>query len=157
MSDKKEEKKDDAAGKKKPPLMIIVAIVAVIAVAGGLLVGKQVSAKSKSPAHKPIERGPIMPLDDFLVNLADPSGDHFLKVTVNLELSKSSGKTADSLKDQVAPIRDAVLTALCSKTRDQIAPLAGREELKTEIRKDVNAALGENDVQNVYFSDFVTQ
>jgi flagellar basal body-associated protein FliL len=159
MPDQKDAKSaESATAKKKPPLMMIIAIVALVAIIGGAVVGKTVFAKSKSGTQKKkADPGAIVPLDEFLVNLADPSGDHFLKVTVNLEFTKVSGKTAESLKEQIPPIRDAVLTALCSKTRDQIMPLSGREELKTDIRKDVNTALGEQDVENVYFSDFVTQ
>ncbi|MBV9850307.1 MAG: flagellar basal body-associated FliL family protein [Armatimonadetes bacterium] len=156
MSDKKEPAK--GAEKKKPPIIIIASVIAVVAILGGFVVGKQVSAKSKDGAAvKKVEPGPVMPLDEFLVNLADPGGDHFLKVTVNLELDKDKGKTPESLKEQVAPIRDAVLTALCSKTRDEITPLAGRDKLKAEIKKNVNAALGESDVSGVYFINFVTQ
>lgn len=159
MPESKDTKGAEApVAKKKPPIIMLVGIVALIVIVGGLAVGKTVLAKSKGhPKHAKPVPGPIMPLDEFLVNLADPTGDHFLKVTVNLELKKDSGKTPDSLKDQVPPIRDAVLGALCSKTRDQVTPQSGRDALKIEIRKDVNAALGENDVQNVYFSDFVTQ
>ena len=155
MSDKKEEK---SAEKKKPPIIIIAAVIAVVAILGGFVVGSKVSAKSKGgEVKKKVEPGPVMPLDEFLVNLADPGGDHFLKVTVNLELDKDKGKTAESLKEQVAPIRDAVLTALCSKTRDEVSPLAGREKLKAEIKKNVNEALGEDDVHGVYLTNFVTQ
>jgi flagellar FliL protein len=159
MPDKKDEKTaEGGAAKKKPPIIIIAIAIAAVAIIGGLVVGKTVSAKSKSAAEKPKPvPGPIMPLDEFLVNLADPSGDHFLKVTVALELDPKSGATPDTLKDRVAPIRDAVLTALCSRTRDQITPLDGRDQLKADIRKDVNTALGEPDVRTVYFSDLVTQ
>ncbi len=156
MSDKKEA--EQGAAKKKPPIMIIAAVIAAVAILGGFVVGSKVSAKSKGGgAVKKVEPGPVMPLDEFLVNLADPSGDHFLKVTVNLELDKDKGKTAESLKEQVAPIRDATLSALCSRTRDEITPLAGRDKLKADIKKNVNAALGEDDVQGVYFTNFVTQ
>ena len=152
MSEKKAE-----GGKKGLPLpMIILAVVAVLAMVGTFVVGKSVSAKS-APQKKKVEKGPVMVLDEFLVNLADPGGDHFLKVTVGLELNKEKGKTPESLKEQVAPIRDAVLTSLTSETRDQLTPVAGREKLKVEIKKKINEALGEDDVQNVYFTNFVTQ
>ena len=157
MSDKNDEK--EAGKKKKPPIMIIAMAVAVLAIIGGFVIGGKVSAKSKdgATAKKKVEPGPVMPLDEFLVNLADPGGDHFLKVTVNLELDKDKGKTAESLKEQVAPIRDAVLSSLSSRTRDEITPQSGRDKLKTDIKKNVNAALGEDDVHGVYFTNFVTQ
>lgn len=159
-----EKKKADAgaegAGKPKNkmmPLMLIVAVVAVVAIVGTLVVGKQVSAKSKKGHVKKVEPGPVLTLDEFLVNLADPSGDHFLKVTIGLELDKEKGKSPEGLKEQVPQIRDAVLTALSSQTRDDLIPLAGREKLKVDVKKKVNAALGEDDVRSVLFTNFVTQ
>lgn len=144
--------------KNKMPLIAILAVVMVVALAVTFMVGKQVSAKSKPGGDKKkVEHGPVMPLDDFLVNLSDPGGDHFLKVTVNLELDKEKGKTPETMKEQTPLIRDAILMALSSKTRDELSPPAGREKLKAEIKKKVNEALDEGDVQDVYFSNFVTQ
>ncbi len=159
MPEKKTEKPSEAAAdtkKKKPPMMMIVAVVALVVLVGGFVAGKSVSAKSGPEKPKKAEPGPVVPLDEFLVNLADPGGDHFLKVSVNLEMTKASGKTPESVKEQVPLIRDAVLTALTSRTRDDLAPQAGRDKLKADIKKKVNAALGEDDVQSVYFTNFVT-
>ena len=144
----------DKEVKKKPPLMIIIAVMAVALLAVGFVAVKKVSAKSGG-APKKVAPGPVLTLDEFLVNLSDPGSDHFLKVTVGLELDK--GKTPEALKDEVAPIRDAILMTLSSKSRTDIAPVAGREKLKSEIVKKVNTALGEDDVRSVYFTNFVMQ
>lgn len=155
-TDKNKAASEDGA-KKKNPLMLIFAAVAVVALIATFVIGKNVSAKSHAKSHKTVEHGPIMPLDEFLVNLSDPSGDHFLKVTVNLELSKKSGKTPESLKEMTPLIRDAVLKSLSSETRRDISSEKGRDLLKADILKQVNTALGADDVTEIYFSDFVTQ
>jgi len=159
MAEKKaEEKKEEAAGgKKKPPMIIIMAVFAVVVLGAAFFMVQKASAKQKGGQVKKIQKGPVLSLDEFLVNLADPGSDHFLKATVGLELDKGKGKTPESLKEDTPLIRDAILSSLSSKTRDQIAPDAGREKLKVEIKKKVNAALGEDDVQGVYFTNFVTQ
>ena len=160
MADKKtEEKKEDAAGGKKkgPPMMIIMAVFAVVVLGAAFFMVQKANAKQKTTEVKKIEKGPVLSLDEFLVNLADPGSDHFLKVTVGLELDKSKGKAPEALKEDTPLIRDAVLSSLASKTRDQLAVEGGREKLKAEIKKKVNAALGEEDVQGVYFTNFVTQ
>ncbi len=158
MSDKNDKKDAPAEGAaKKSPMMMIVIAVAVVAMVAMFLVGKQVSAKSKPAVKKPVEHGPTLSLDEFLVNLSDPGGDHFLKVTVALGLNKDKGKTPESLKEQTPMIRDAVLTSLGSRTRDDVGAETGRQKLKADIKKKVNAALGEDDVDDVYFSNFVTQ
>ena len=159
MAEKKAEteKKEEAGGKKKPPMMVIMAVFAVVVLGAAFFMVQKASAKQKGGGVKKVEKGPVLSLDEFLVNLADPGSDHFLKVTVGLELDKGKGKTPEALKEDTPLIRDAVLSSLASKTRDQIAPEGGREKLKEEIQKKVNAALGEDDVQGVYFTNFVTQ
>ncbi len=160
MADKTE-KTDGAAAagaKKGPPMMIIMAVFAVVVLGAAFMMVQKASAKQKDAgAVKKVEKGPVMTLDEFLVNLSDPGSDHFLKVTVGLELDKSKGKTAEGLKEETPAIRDAVLTALSSQTRDEVTPIKGREKLKAQIKKNVNEALGEGDVQGVYFTNFVTQ
>jgi len=156
MADKSE-KKEAAAGGKKPPIMVIMAVFAVVVLGAAFMMVQKASAKQKGGEIKKVEKGPVMTLDEFLVNLSDAGSDHFLKVTVGLELDKAKGKTAEGLKEQTPAIRDAILTALSSQSRDAVTPVKGREKLKADIKKNVNEALGEEDVQNVYFTNFVTQ
>lgn len=157
MADKKDEEKTPTPKKGPPMMIILVAVFAVVILGGAFFMVQKAGAKQKGPVVKKVEKGPVMSLDEFLVNLADPGSDHFLKVTIGLELDKSKGKTAESLKEDVPAIRDAILTALSSQTRDKITPENGREKLKAQIKKNVNDALGEPDVQDVYFTNFVTQ
>ena len=159
MAEKKTEEKAEApaGGKKKPPMMVIMAVFAVVVLGAAFFMVQKASAKSKAHEAKKVEKGPVLTMDEFLVNLADPGSDHFLKVTVGLELSKEKGKTPETLKDDTPLIRDAVLSSLASKTREQIGPESGRDKLKADIKKRVNEALGEDDVQGVYFTNFVTQ
>lgn len=157
-ADKADKKEEAAGGKKKPPMIVLMAVFAVAVLGGAFLMVHTASARAKGKAEvKKVEKGPVLTLDEFLVNLSDPGSDHFLKVTVGLELDKVKGKTPESLKEQAPLIRDAVLTALSSKTRDDLASLKGREKLKAEIKSGVNESLGEEDVHGVYFTNFVTQ
>lgn len=156
MAEKKAEV-EAVAGKKKPPMMIIMAVFAVVVLGAAFFMVQKASAKQKGPQVKKVEKGPVLTMDEYLVNLADAGNDHFLKVTVGLELDKAKGKTPESLKEDTPLIRDAVLSSLSCKTRDQLGPELGREKLKAEIKKRVNEALGEDDVQGVYFTNFVTQ
>jgi len=112
MADKTEKKEEPAGEKKKPPMMIIMAVFAVVVLGAAFLMVQKAGAKSKAPEAKKVEKGPVLTLDEFLVNLADPGSDHFLKVTVGLELSKDKGKTPETLKDDTPLIRDAVLSSL---------------------------------------------
>ena len=159
MSDAK--KPADPAAKKKPPVLIIV--VAVVAILGGLMAGKMVAAKgtpeggkaSKEKEKK--EKGVPLPLDEFLVNLTDAGGEHFLKVKMALEISKKAGKGEEALKEEVPSLRDAVLSCLTDKSRADLAGKKGRAKLKKEIVEKVNEEAGEELAQGVFFTDFVMQ
>lgn len=159
MTNSKTEKPKETSGatKKKPPIVLVIIIIAALSAVGSFIIVKKSSAKSNKPEKKAIERGPILALDEFLVNLADPGGDHFLKVTMGLELAKDKGKTAESMKESIPPIRDAILYCLNSKQRSDVEDNAGQEKLKKEIVNKVNQTLGEDDVKSVYFTNFITQ
>ncbi len=165
MADKKSDTTDEKRregdkapeGKKKKPIVLIAAALGVALLLGVFFIGQSVSAKSRHAKPVKAEPGPVLPLDEFLVNLSDAGGDHFLKATINLELSKAKGKTPEGMKEQVPEIRDAILMTLSGKQRGDLGPAAGRVKLKEEIKARVNTVLGENDVQEVYFTNFVTQ
>lgn len=121
------------------------------------VIGKKVAAKHRTTVHnKHEDKGAVITLDEFLVNLADGS-DHYLKVSVAIEFTKSSGKTAETTKEEIPQIRDAVLFSLSSKKRTDVESLSGRSKLKEEIRKNIDSEMGSKVVNDVYFLNFVTQ
>ncbi len=149
------EAKTDAAssGKKKPPIKIIVGIVALIVimvVAKGVLGKSKAKAVKKTPSH---EVGISVPLEEFLVNLT--GGDHYLRTTISLGMSKEVKE--EETKEKIAPMRDAILTALSSKTLKELSSDDGKEALKKELVEKVNAAAGSDMVVKVYFTAFATQ
>ncbi len=100
----------------------------------------------------------LVSLDTFLVNLADPRGDRFLKATIRAVLDDS--ELADELQgDDLlrTRVRDRVLSALAAKTFDEISTPGGREALREQLRGEINRALPDDAVTEVLFVDFVAQ
>ena len=173
----KTEEKGEGAKKKKLPLPMIIGVVVLVV---ALLVGKSVMGGGKK--HKPKkekvkqEMGISLPLDEFLVNL-NGSGDHYLRAQISLGLKK--GMTEEQGKEEAAPMRDAILSVLSTKTLAEVAKPKDREDLKEELKKKINAALeaaepkdkdkdedadekdpkegGKETVLKVYFTAFATQ
>lgn len=131
-----------------------------------------------------IERGIIVDLGDFILNLCDETQKKYLKVNVAIEVSqketdfpaaepaKSGGHghgeapvAADPMEaiqkemSQFKPaIRDAVITNLSSKTSSELASAAGKELAKEQIANDINSILGgEREVLRVSFGQFIIQ
>lgn len=138
-------------GKKKKWLLIIIALVVVLAlVAAGVLwfLAKQRSAhlddeggdeptaqveESKTPPT-------FLPMDNMVVNLADPGGDRFAQIGITLELSDS--KTAEKVKSLMPTIRSGVLLLLSQRSADDLLSREGKEKLADDIRAEVLRALG---------------
>jgi flagellar FliL protein len=132
-----------------------------------------------------IERGIIVDLGDFILNLCDEAQKKYLKVNVAIEVSQ---KDTDFPKDDEAvkggghghgeapaavdpmesiqkemaqfkpAIRDAVITNLSSKTSAELSSAAGKELAKEQIANDINSILGgEREVLRVSFGQFIIQ
>lgn len=96
-----------------------------------------------------------MPLDPFLVNLADKESRRYLKLKVELEVDREA--TAKELEKFTPNIRDALILLLSSKTYLDISSFEGKQQLKDEIKQRVAALPGGKKVSNVFFTEFVAQ
>lgn len=125
------------------------------------------------------QKGIIVDLGDFILNLSDVSPRKYLKVNVALEVSSKPEDTAAAApkkeggegggKDAVSPVdaemaqfkpafRDAVINTLSSKTAAELSTVAGKELAKDQITEAVNALFaGDREVIRVSFGDFIIQ
>lgn len=139
-----------------------------------------------SDEEEQVEKGIIVDLGDFVLNLADVDAKRYLKANVALELSKlptdpdltsnqsaeggghgghGGGEAADPMKAvelemaQYKPaIRDAIITTLSSKTSSEVSTTVGKELVKEQIAQDVNAIFaGTREVIRVSFGQFIIQ
>jgi len=100
------------------------------------------------------QRGFIVDLGDFILNLSDISPRKYLKVNVALEVSSKPEDTAaapekkegaaaasplDAEMEQFKPaFRDAVITTLSSKSAAELSTVAGKELAKEQITEAIN-------------------
>lgn len=128
----------------------------------------------------PEERGVIVDLGDFTMNLSDADSRRYLKVSVALELTKKpeddapakkagghgghgeGAAAASPLEEEMAQfkpaIRDAIISALSSKTSSELSTTAGKELAKDEIIDSVDSIFGgEREVIRVSFGQFIMQ
>jgi len=71
------------------------------------------------------------------------------------EKPKDSESSGDTLED--AAIKNAIITVISTKTSDTLLTLSGKEELKKQLIKAINKALGEDAVRDIYFTEFIIQ
>jgi flagellar FliL protein len=94
-------------------------------------------------------------MDTFLVNLADPGGKRYLKVSMKLELNNA--KVAEELTEKNFQLRDTVLLLLSSKEYDEVSGYSGKMSLKQEIMGQLNRAIQSGQIKEVYFTEFLVQ
>ncbi len=93
---------------------------------------------------------------EFTTNINDVSGPRFMKVKVTIALSSTDKKATEEATKYKPVIRDTILGLISSKS---VADFDhnNRNNLKEEIKKEVNAKLGKDLIQSVYFEDIIIQ
>ena len=101
----------------------------------------------------------IIPMEPFVVNLADEGGSRFLRVTLSLAVEGGDERAKETTEDNVvsARIRSAILERLTQQTSDHLVTPEGKAALKKVIAEQASHAAHELKVTDVLFSEFVVQ
>ncbi len=183
-------------GKKKLLVLVVVALLVLgVAAAGAVwFVSKQrmeaaamdeedADAESADgSARQDAHRSPpaYLPLDPFVVNLADRDSERFAQIGITLELEEA--QFGDQIKAYMPAIRNGILMVMAHKTSKELLTRPGKEELAGEIMREVLRPLGielqepaaegedkpaksrrgkipieESPVRHVHFSSFIIQ
>lgn len=97
----------------------------------------------------------LVSLQSFVVNLADPLGRRYLKLTLDVEVRDA--KASEELTKEEPKVRDAVILLLSSKTFADLQSYEAKLELKNEIVERLSQIIGESKVLRVYFTEMVIQ
>lgn len=117
---------------------------------------KKTQEQEKTEAHdaaKSEEIGKVVPLETFVVNLAGSKGRKVLKV--NMELEIKGLDVIQEIDNRKAQIRDFIIIILSSKTFEEVSTKEGKDQLRNEIRDNVNTFLVKGKVSNVYFTELI--
>lgn len=97
--------------------------------------------------------GRVVPLETFVVNLAESKGRKIAKVNIEIELKGDN--VEEEIEKRKAQVRDIIIILLSSKTYDEVSTKEGKEALRTEIKEQLNAFLATGQISNVYFTEFI--
>ena len=145
-----------AAPKGKKKLIVIVGALALVLALGGggavFMMKKQAAAAAADEdggaerphaaatpkAHKSAPT--FIPLDPFVVNLADHEGERYAQVGLTLEVDDA--KFGEELKTYMPAVRNAILMILAHKTSQQLLAREGKEALAEEIMREAVRPMG---------------
>ena len=174
MTDNKNADQTDSGSKGNTKLFIIIGAVALVLIIGVGFGAYYVGAKSASStlAEAPIEEiktkaidraigrqvdaiGPLVPINEFLINLLDKENSRYLKATMTIEVD--SEETAEEIQTRMPQIRDAILLLTSNKTFAELHDLQGKMQLRAELIGHLNTLLAKGQVKHIYITNFVIQ
>ena len=145
--------------KSKKKLIIIVAAVLLLGGGGGgafFYMKQKAAAAAAAAAAEDGEDAPVahakakakdthakptyVPLDAFVVNLADKETDRFAQIGITLQVDDS--KVADDMKTYMPSLRNGILMILAHKSSEELLRRDGKEQLAEEVMRAAALALG---------------
>ena len=93
-------------------------------------------------------------LDTFVLNLADPGQRSYLRVGIDLGLSRPVGRDDPP---PVARVRDTILGVLAQSRVDDLLAAKGKEKLKQDLLRALQERMPGLGVEEVYFTEFLIQ
>ena len=141
-------------GKKKLIIIALIALLVLAVLGGGALflmkkkaaqdsdAGDDASTAQAEHGSKPDLKHPptFLPLDPFVVNLADKEADRYAQVGITLEVEDA--KFAEQMKAFMPAIRNGILMILAHKSSRELLDRAGKEQLAGEILRESARTMG---------------
>jgi flagellar FliL protein len=177
MADEKDKK--EKSGGMNPILLVVFIFIAAF---GGTFLAFQLAPKTITinqtveEHREPNEADhlPVLPLGDFVVNLADVSGNRFLKLSITgkvfsedfEEYAELEGeekhaynmRIEEDLHNVMPAIKDVIITNLSRKTSEEVIGYENKIALKEEIKESLAHVMhGEFKIYDIYFTDFIVQ
>jgi flagellar protein FliL len=149
--------------KSRKGLFIVLTLVVILLAGGGggaywfmfRGTGEAEAAEAEPPPAAPTG---VIPLEPFVVNLADPTGSRFLRVTLSLVVADEAiAHEVEEDEVVVLRVRSAILELLAQKQASELVTPEGKTELKKSIAEGVKHAAHELEVADVLFSEFIVQ
>jgi len=106
--------------------------------------------------NKPETLGKVIAMDTFIVNLADPGANRYLRITMDLEVTGDK-KPEEEITRKTSQLRDAILMILPTKKFSEIVSTEGKTALRDELIGALNSLLSTAKISRIYFKEFVIQ
>jgi flagellar FliL protein len=156
--------------------ILLIVVLALASSAGGgvvsfVLISRTMNAQAKAadPAEKSkeaeqeriaarLQKSAVLPLDPFVVNLADADSARYLRIKISLMIDdKSKVREVTDNQPLQQKVRDVILQGLTAKTSQELINEEGKIELRHELQKKVALYFREPKLVDVMFTEFVIQ
>ncbi|SHF37130.1 flagellar basal body-associated FliL family protein [Desulforamulus putei] len=138
-------------------ILIILLFLAGLGV-GGYIYLKSTLASEKKSGPDP-EKLVTFSMGSLLVNLADPGGSNFMRLTPVLEYeeSKENKKLGEELSKNKVVLQDCIIRVIRKKKLADVQPPDSIDKVAEELKTEINKNLHQGQIHRVYFSEYLTQ
>jgi flagellar protein FliL len=112
----------------------------------------------KSPSAAPEQSGapgPILKLENFIIQLRGTDTDRYVRVAFDLELASDSDRSF--VQGRMSQIRDAVISYFSDRSLDELRGSEGMERIKGAVLKKLEEILAARRVKSVFITELVIQ
>lgn len=118
----------------------------------GEAAGHGESAASADPSGSP---GPILKLDNFIIQLRGTDTDRYVRVAFDLELVTETDRAA--IQSRMPHIRDAIISYFSDRSLDELRGSEGMDRIKLAVAKKLDDILAAHRVRSVFITELVIQ
>ena len=153
--------------------MLMIVVLALVSSAGGgvvsfMLISRTLGAQAKA-AESPEkaeqekiaemrEKSAVIPLEPFVVNLADAEAARYLRIKISLMVDdKSRAKEVAENQALQLKVRDVILESLTAKRSQDLINGEGKNKLRHELLEKVAVYFRAPKLVDVMFTEFVIQ
>ncbi len=99
--------------------------------------------------------GPILKLENFIIQLRGTDTDRYVRVAFDLELGTEADRAA--VQARMPHIRDAIISYFSDRSLDELRGSEGMERIKLAVSKKLDDILAAHRVKSVFITELVIQ
>jgi flagellar protein FliL len=153
MPDEEKKNLSDSPPKPRNRLAFAIPVVVLAAVGVWFWVNRNHEPAAEVPAATQVKS--VLHLETFVLNLSDPDQRSYLRVGIDLGVSKEIKHGEDPAP--VAEVRDTILGVLAQGKVDDLLTSVGKTKLKESLLAALHERLPQLGVREVYFTEFLIQ
>ncbi len=136
--------------------LCLIACSGVMPFPGSRLQTGMASEKKGETGHgKTKEGGNTIKMNPMVVNLNEPSGRHYLKTTVILEVGKK--EWVEEVQKQIPSIMDVMIMTLGDKKLAELQTPQSKDEIRKELLAKAQKTPAGSMIKHIYFDEFLFQ
>ncbi len=115
----------------------------------------EAAGQGADPADQAGAPGPILKLENFIIQLRGTDTDRYVRVAFDLELTSEADRGA--VQGRMPHIRDSIISYFSDRSLDELRGSEGMERIKTAVLKKLEEITGGKRVRSVFITELVIQ